>query len=76
MTESHHSWSSLDSSIQLHVNSGTRSFKLRNLQDPLHPEDSHVTCQRVVNSAGENISSNILLKLLKILIFQATPGVP
>ena len=52
LTESHHSWSSLDGSIQLHVNSGWRSFKLRNLQDPLHPEDSHLTCQRVVSREG------------------------
>ena len=44
----HHSWTSLDGSIQLHVNSGERSFKLRNLQDSIHPEDSHVTCQGVV----------------------------
>jgi len=44
----HHSWTSLDTSIQLHVNSGERSFKLRNLQDVLHPEDSHVTCHEIV----------------------------
>ena len=44
----HHSWTSLDAAIQLHVNTGERSFKLRNLQDAIHPEDSHVTCQRVV----------------------------
>ena len=50
MTENHHSWSSLDASVQLHVNSGERSFKLRNLEDPLHPEDSHVTCQRLVET--------------------------
>ena len=52
MTESH-SWSSLDASIQLHVNSGERSFKLRNLQDPLHPEDSHVTCQETVRRVAD-----------------------
>ena len=40
----HHTWTSLDTSVQLHVNSGERSFKLRNFQDALHPEDSHVTC--------------------------------
>ena len=52
MTENHHSWSSLDASVQLHINSGGRSFKLRNLQDSLHPEDSHVTCQQL-EQAGE-----------------------
>jgi len=44
----HHSWASLDSSIQLHVNGGEKSFKLKNLQDVLHPEDSHVSCHDIV----------------------------
>jgi len=44
----HHTWTSLDTSIQLHVNSGERSFKLKNYQDVLHPEDSHVTCHDIV----------------------------
>ena len=44
----HHSWTSLDSSIQLHINSGEKSFKLKNLQDVIHPEDSHVSCHDVV----------------------------
>jgi len=45
---SHHTWTSLDTNIHLHINSGERSFKLRNLQDVLHPEDSHVTCHDIV----------------------------
>ena len=45
---SHHTWTSLDTNIYLHINSGERSFKLRNLQDVLHPEDSHVTCHDIV----------------------------
>ena len=49
----HHTWSSLDTAIRLHVNSGERSFKLRNLQDPLHPEDSHVTCHGVVSARAD-----------------------
>lgn len=44
----HHSWTSLDSSIQLHINSGEKSFKLKNLQDVIHPEDSHVSCHDIV----------------------------
>ena len=44
----HHSWTSLDSSIQLHINSGEKSFKLKNLQDIIHPEDSHVSCHNIV----------------------------
>ena len=42
------SWTSLDSSIQLHINGGEKSFKLKNLQDVIHPEDSHVTCHSIV----------------------------
>ena len=45
---SHHTCTSLDTNIHLHINSGERSFKLRNLQDVLHPEDSHVTCHDIV----------------------------
>ena len=40
----HHSWTSLDSSVRLHLNSGDHSMRLSNLQDSLHPEDSRVSC--------------------------------
>jgi len=45
-----HQWRSLDSEIQMHVNKGEKSFNLHNLQDSLHPEDSHVTCHDIVSS--------------------------
>ena len=51
----HHTWTSLDTNIKLHVNSGERSFKLRNLQDVLHPEDSHVTCHDIVRAEREAV---------------------
>jgi len=42
-----HSWSSLDGSTQIHLNSGERSMRVRSLQDSLHGQDSHVTCHSI-----------------------------
>jgi len=44
---SHRTWSSLEGSVRLHLNSGERSLRLSNLQDSRHPEDSHVSCHKV-----------------------------
>ena len=58
----HHSWTSLDTSVQLHVNSGEKSFKLRNTQDMLHPEESHVTCHDVVERSRDMVKLVMYVK--------------
>ena len=44
---SHRTWSSLEGSVRLHLNSGERSLRLSNLEDSRHPEDSHVSCYKL-----------------------------
>ena len=43
----HRTWSSLEGTIKLHLNSGERSLRLSNVEDRRHPEDSHVSCHKV-----------------------------
>jgi len=45
----HRTWSSLDSSVRLHLNSGERSVRLTNLGERRHPEDSHLACHTLVS---------------------------
>ena len=47
---SRHSWSSLDSEVSLHVNTGERSFRLRRKK-----EESHVTCRNIVQESENSV---------------------
>jgi len=52
---SHHSWSTLDGLVSLHINKGERSWKLKNSQDVLSPEESHVTCHNILHQDKDTV---------------------
>lgn len=51
----HHSWSALDGTLNLHVNSGEKSFKLQSFQNYLEPGESQFTCQDIIKQDRDTV---------------------
>ena len=62
----HHTWSGLDGTVNLHVNSGERSFKLRRFPDPLgtaaEAAEAQYSCHEVVQHTRDSVRMVLYVK--------------